>query len=119
MDDRKEEERESFGGGDRRQLKEGGGEKLGGEHSLKQGREEQEAETVMFVPSTPRGELVKAMKEADTNFRKGTRIKPIKFVERAGLSLTDMLVDSNPWGDQECGRKGCFVCRGEKGGIRN
>ena len=80
---------------------------------------ETESETVMFVPSTPRGELVKAMKEADTNFRKGTRIKPIKFVERAGLSLSDMLVDSNPWGDQECGRKGCFICRGVKRGIRN
>ena len=49
--------------------------------------------------------------------RKGTKIRPIKFVDRAGTSLTDMLVSGNPWGDQKCGRSECFVCRGEQGGM--
>ena len=44
----------------------------------------------MFVPSTPGGELMKAMKETDSDFRKGTKIKPIKFVESAGISMADM-----------------------------
>ena len=104
----------------KRHLEGGGGTQYGGDHSLKRGDcAEQEAETVMFIPSTPRGELMRAMKEADINFRKGTKIKPIKFVERAGVSMTDMLVESNPWGDMVCGRNGCFICRGEKGGIKH
>ena len=107
-------------GGGKRQIKEVENKQYGGDHSKKRGEwEEQEPETVMFVPSTPRGELVKAMKEADNNFRKGTKIKPIKFIERAGISMTDMLLQSNPWGDMKCGREGCFVCRAEKGGIKD
>ena len=35
--------------------------------------EEGEPETVIFVPSTPRGELMKAMREADIEFRRGTK----------------------------------------------
>ena len=71
----------------------------------------------MFIPSTPRGELLRWMREVDINYRRGTKIKPIKFIERAGVSLKDTLVSSNPWGDMKCGRENCFVCRGEKGGI--
>ena len=33
--------------------------------------------------------------------------------------MVDLLVQSNPWGDMECGRKECFICRGEKGGMRH
>ena len=44
-------------------------------------------------------------------------MRPIKFIERAGTSIRDMLVTSNPWGKEKCGRARCFVCRGEKGGI--
>ena len=61
---------------------------------------------------------MKAMKEADIDFRKGTQIRPIKFVERAGMSLINSLVESNPWGDSKCGRVDCFICRGEKGSIK-
>ena len=39
------------------------------------------------------------------------------MVERAGPSVKDILVTSNPWGDLKCGRKECFICRSEKGGI--
>ena len=45
------------------------------------GRESMEPETVMFIPSTPRGELLNMLKETDRDFRKGTNIKPIKFIE--------------------------------------
>ena len=61
--------------------------------------------------------LLKRMKETDHQFRKGTRMRQIRFVERAGVSLKDTLVSSNPWSDQKCGRKECFMCRGESGGI--
>ena len=62
---------------------------------------------------------MKAMREADADFRRGTKIKPIKFVERAGVSLINSLVESNPWGDRNCGRVDCFICRGDKGSIRD
>ena len=44
-------------------------------------------------------------------------MRQIRFVERAGVSLQDTLVSSNPWGDEKCGRGGCFVCRGDNGGV--
>ena len=81
--------------------------------------DENEPETVIFVPSTPRGELVKRLRESDIQFRKGSNIRQIKFVERAGVSIRDSLVSSNPWGEMKCGRKTCFVCKSEKGGLQN
>ena len=44
-------------------------------------------------------------------------MRQIRFVERAGVSLQDTLVSSNPWGNEKCGRGGCFVCRGDNGGV--
>ena len=85
----------------------------------RESKDELEPETVMFVPSTPNGELAKLMKKADSDFRRGTKMRPIKFIERAGVSLRDTLVTSNPWGDEKCGRGACFICRGDKGGISN
>ena len=119
-DIKKEGDKKSREGEHRRHIGGGGGTQYGGDHSLKRGEQaEQQPETVMFVPSTPGGELMKALKETDRDFRKGTKIKPIKFVERAGVSIADMLVESNPWGDRKCGRDKCFICRGEKGGVRH
>ena len=80
-------------------------------------RDYSDPETVIFVPSTPRGELVKRLREADDQFRRGSKVRAIKFIERAGISLKDKLVSSNPWGEQKCGRVACFICRGEKGGM--
>ena len=71
----------------------------------------------MFLPCTPRSELIKMVKEADREFRRGTEIKRIKFVERRGSSIADMLVSGNPWGDQKCGRVRCFICENEKGNM--
>ena len=79
-----------------------------------------EVETVMFIPSTPGGELQKRLKEVDSKFREGTQIKQIKFVERAaGTSVRDLLVTSNSWRDMKFGRESCFICRGEGGGIKD
>ena len=47
----------------------------------KQEHERAEVEAVIFVPSTPGGELVKRMQECDDNFREGTKEKKLKFVE--------------------------------------
>ena len=57
------------------------------------------------------------MKESDSQFRKGSKIRQLKSVERAGPSIQDTLVSSNPRGDLKCGRASCFVCKSERGGI--
>ena len=75
------------------------------------GREEDVAETVLFVPCTPGGKLMKRMKEADDTFREGTKIRRMKFVERRGKSLQDLLVSGNPWSDRKCGRADCVICK--------
>ena len=41
--------------------------------------DESEPESVIFVPSTPRGELVKRLRESDIQFRKGSKIKQINL----------------------------------------
>ena len=47
---------------------------------MKGGGEEEKPETVLFVHSTPTGELMKALIETGKDFRRGTKIRPIKFI---------------------------------------
>ena len=84
-------------GGESESSKEGGRRYTNQEGELKPYEKgDGDSETVMFVPSTPKRELVKRLREADCNFRRGSRVRPIKFIERAGVSLRDTLVSSNP-----------------------
>ena len=76
-----------------------------------------EAETVIFIPCTPKSILMRKMREADDNFRRGTQIRRIKFVERRGRSLQDILVSGNPWSDLKCGREQCVICMRESGSM--
>ena len=55
------------------------------------------------------------MRETDRKFREGTEIKRLKFVERRGKSLQDILVSGNPWSDRKCGRDRCFICERKMG----
>ena len=45
------------------------------ERPEKERRDETEAETVLFIPSTPGGELLKRLREADRKFREGTGMR--------------------------------------------
>ena len=65
--------------------------------------------TVMFVPRTRNGELVKRLKLVDTKLSDIMHDK-LKFVERAGMKLRHILHRSNPWENVKCSRKGCLVC---------
>ena len=61
----------------------------------------QEPVTVLFVPRTPNGGLVKAMKEAEQELRNVCRTH-WKIVEEAGTKLIMQLHQSDPWKDREC-----------------
>ena len=65
--------------------------------------------TVMFVPRTRNGELAKRLKLVDTKLSNIMNDK-LKFVERAGMKLKNILHRSNPWENVKCSRKGCLVC---------
>ena len=68
-------------------------------------------DSVLFVPSTPGGELKHAYQKVIT--KSGHRIK---VVEKTGTTLKRQLQVSNPFRPQQCGRDDCFVCSSGGGG---
>ena len=86
----------------------GGGKRRGPE-------EESDIETVLFVPHTPGGELAALIQEEDDRFRKGTRLKRMKVVERGGTTIKDILSRKNPWAKDGCQRSDCLPCKWERG----
>ena len=76
-------------------------------------------DTVMFVPHTPGGDLAKKLQEAEDRFVKNRSGGRVKFVERGGFSLRDVLCNRNPWSSEGCGRgESCFICRNKPGGCQ-
>ena len=69
-------------------------------------------EGVVFVPSTPGSKLRKVLPVVDGKFTKVQGIKNVKFVERGGTMLTELLVKSNPFKPVHCGREMCWPCNG-------
>ena len=75
----------------------------------------EECETIVFVPVTPRGELVSRLKKVDESFRKTQGGAPIKFIERVGLKLKGLLSSTDLWDLSDCGRNNCLPCGGMGG----
>ena len=63
----------------------------------------------------PGGKLAKMLEEEDERYRKGTKTKKIKFVERGGTTIIDILGRKNPWAREGCDREDCLPCSEEKG----
>ena len=64
----------------------------------------------MFVPFTPNGGLIKALRAEEEKLDSMTGYR-LKLVERAGSKLEDVLHKSDPWCGADCGRAGCLLCR--------
>ena len=73
---------------------------------------------MLFVPATPRSELIRTLQRADREFIKLYKTPPIRFIERVGRKLADHLSSSDLWGETACGRPGCLLC-GREGGNWN
>ena len=56
-------------------------------------------------------ELRRLLREQERELNKFSRRK-IKVIERNGTKVCDMLTQSDPWGDIECGRPNCLPCLG-------
>ena len=48
--------------------------------------------------------------------QEGTKERRVKFVERGGVTVKDLLVRNNPWGKVKCGRDKCMSCPWSKEG---
>ena len=62
-------------------------------------------DSVLFVPSTPKGRLRKAYQTEI--LQSGLRIK---VVEKSGATLKSRLQVSNPFKSRQCNRNDCYVC---------
>ena len=79
---------------------------------------ERDIESVMFVPYTKGSRLQKILQESDDQYIRGNRSKRIRFVERGGQTLEQILGRSDPWGNRGCERMDCLQCQhgGGEGG---
>ena len=68
---------------------------------------------ILFVPRTPGGELITNLRAKEETLTELTGRKT-KLVEKAGLSLKDMLWKADPWGGPPCPRANCRVCENNK-----
>ena len=75
-------------------------------------------QTVMFVELTPRGELVKKLRETEEKFKIDNN-KRVKFVEKTGIKLINILQRKDPF-KKNCEKKDCVPCQfvQETGGTK-
>ncbi len=67
-------------------------------------------ETVLFVDSTPKGELAKRYRETLKEY--GLKIR---VVEKPGRPLKSMICRSDPFKEKSCGTDGCASCSAGEG----
>ena len=65
--------------------------------------------TVLFVEQTRGGELAKVLRE-DVGRLENLLGFRLKIVERTGMSLRNLLPNTNPWGGAHCSRDDCRPC---------
>ena len=68
-----------------------------------------ETKTAIFVPQTANSLLAKMLRQEEAHLEKVTGYR-VKYVEKSGQNIGNMLVSSNPWSGLDCGRQGCLLC---------
>ena len=64
---------------------------------------------VMFIPFTKNSGLARRYRQSEGNMGALCDYR-LKFVERAGKKISDILTTSNPWRGQDCERDRCVPC---------
>ena len=72
-------------------------------------KETVEIKSVIFIQQTKDSKLVKWLREAEEKLGETTKYR-IKFVEKVGEKLVDILCQSNPWKGNQCNREQCLLC---------
>ena len=57
--------------------------------------------SVLFVPPTPQGELIKELKDREGEMNKNGKER-IKFIEKSGIKMEEMLVVKDPFLVEKC-----------------
>ena len=76
---------------------------------------EMETTSVMFVDSTPFGDLTRRLQECEDKLGAITG-RRVRMVEMSGNQLGQLLPNTNPWAGEKCGRDNCHPCN--QGGDR-
>ena len=74
-----------------------------------------EVEAIIFIPITPKGILKDKLQKWEDSFSNLHKIPRIRFIERGGVKIKDMVCRSNPWENQDCQREDCPICQGAEG----
>ena len=91
------------------------GTKVPDQHNIKkkktmgQTKETKTPDSIIFIPRSPDGDLIKTLRNAEQKLQGIGNIK-LRLVEESGASLRQMLTTSNPWKDEPCGKAGCLMC---------
>ena len=80
------------------------------------GKSQIKYKSVMFVPPTPGGILVKDMKKREAEVNKDGNER-IKFVEKGGIKIENILVKKDPFVKEKCSQKLCPICKNESENI--
>ena len=64
---------------------------------------------VIFVPPTPGGELAKLLKKRESEINSGNEMN-IRFIEKAGIKMKNILVRKDPFKATKCGVPNCPFC---------
>ena len=68
-----------------------------------------EIKSIIFVQETKNSGLIKKLRETEEKMAATSGYR-IKFVERCGDKMVDILTQSNPWKGKDCEREGCMIC---------
>ena len=72
-----------------------------------------EYKTVLFVPVTKRGGLLKELKRREEEINKYSKDR-IKILEDGGIQLKNILAKKDPFPIKKCEKKVCIVCDSEE-----
>ena len=77
-----------------------------------------EIEAMMFCPYTPNSQLKKELTAAEAFLTRNQRVGRVRFVERAGPKLKNLLCNKAPWNKTWCERAECQPCKTSPGSCR-
>ena len=68
----------------------------------------------MFLPHTHHSELAGDMRTTENHFEETTGFR-LKMVKKAGVKVSTMLTENDPWSGQDCARESCWLCETKTG----
>ena len=72
---------------------------------------EQAGGIVFFIDITPGGELAQRLQKVENKFCKTHNVPRLRFVEKCGDKLENLLCKADPWSGTDCGRDDCYPCK--------